>query len=288
MRKIIVVLSLSCVLLAGPISGSSDLKKRGFSSFQNGVSIQVSQDDWGEARTVDIQKVLESAAGELWRYFPNKRLNSITIIYNKEKPKALCKKGPGGEYVVQLSARNRLWSKFAFQFAHEFFHVLSNYEIGCGDNERNQNQWFEETLAEVSSMFVLKKMAITWRSNPPYPHWKDYESALDKYGQDLINQPHRRLPDNKTFVEWFSENQRLLRSDPYLRPKNELIANRLLPLFERSPESWESISYLNLGSPDASNSFQSYLDNWYRSVPTKHKRFVEDVAGTFGMRIASS
>ena len=150
-----------------------------------------------------------------------------------------------------------------------------------------ENEWFEETLAEVSSMFVLRQMAITWRNNPPYSNWKSYASALDEYAQELIDEPHRQLPPDQTFIEWFRENHNLLRGDPYLRRKNELIAKRLLPLFERSPESWEAVGYFNIGNPDDSNSFQSCLNNWHRSVPRKHERFVEDIAKVFGMRITT-
>jgi hypothetical protein len=275
------------MVLAAPVRGTSNARDVRSSSSQNGVSIQVSPGDWGEARVADIQKVLESAAGELMRYFPNKRLN-IKIIQGGPNPRVFCQKGPGGEHIVRLNVRNRDWAKFSFQFAHELSHVLSNYEIGCGDNAKNQNQWFEETLGEVASMFVLPRMANTWSENPPYDSWKDFAPVLDKYGQDLRNEPHRQLPDGKTFVQWFTENRPLLRSDPYLRDKNDLVANRLLPLFEENPENWESVSYLNLGDPDASNSFQSYLDNWYRNVPASHKRFVANIASTFGMRITGS
>lgn len=286
MRNYITAIFLVCGILIQPVTSSS--KSQRLTSYQSGVSIQVSQDDWGEGRRVDIQKVLESAVGELWKYFPNKRLNSIIVVHDERTPRTRCKKGANGEHIVQLTAKDRRWARFAFQFGHELFHVLSNYERDCVDDLRIENEWFEETLAEVSSMFVLRRMAITWRSNPPYPNWRSYAAALDEYAQDLINESHRQLPRGKTFDEWFRENHHLLRGDPYLREKNELVANRLLPLFERNPESWEAIGYLNMGTPDDSNSFQSCLNNWHRHVPRKHERFVEEVARVFGMRITTS
>jgi hypothetical protein len=286
MRVITTLICLLSLVLTRPVGGmSNDEEVR--SSFQAGGSIQISSGDWGEARVADIQTVLESAAGELTRYFPNTRLN-IKIIQGGPNPRVFCQKGPSGEYIVRLNVKGRVWDQFSYQFAHELFHVLSNYERDCNDNDRSPNQWFEETLGEVASMFVLGKMATTWRANPPYEHWKDYAPALGAYGQRLIEQPHRQLPNGKTFVQWFTENRTLLRGDPYLRDKNGLIANRLLPLFERNPESWESVSYLNLGDRDATNSFQSYLDNWYGKVPARHKGFVANVANTFGMRITGS
>ncbi|HSK71809.1 MAG TPA: hypothetical protein VK892_08955 [Pyrinomonadaceae bacterium] len=255
---------------------------------QKSVSIVVSQDNWGEARTVDIQKVLESAANELWVYFPNKRLETIKVVYDADTPRTRCAKGSNGEYIVQLTAQNRRWAQFSYQFAHEFFHVLSNYDkTGCNSGIGTENQWFEESLAEVSSMFVLRQMAATWKENPPYSNWKSYASSLEKYGEDLRNDTNRQLPPNTKFIKWFKENHSSLRNDPYLRAKNKLIANRLLPFFERSPESWEAIGYFNLGTPDSSNSFQAYLNNWHKKVPVKYESFVENIAKEFGMRITN-
>lgn len=286
MRKPLIVCLLAYVFIAQPIT-SQAVARLGSSSELNGLSISVLGNDWGAGRKVDIEKVLESASGEIWRYFPNKRLKPIIVVHDEDTPRTRCKKGPGGEHVVQLTAKDRRWAQFSYQFAHEFFHVLSNYENDCVDDLETENEWFEEVLAEVSSLFVLRQMAGSWRSSPPYPNWRDYASSLEKYARDALNESHRQLPNGKTFGVWFRENHQLLRNDPYLRDKNELIANRLLPLFEGSPSSWESISYLNLGSPDASNSFQSCLNNWHRHVPRRHERFVEDVARVFGMRITA-
>ncbi|MCP6756902.1 hypothetical protein NL533_35270, partial [Klebsiella pneumoniae] len=73
------------------------------------------------------------------------------------------------EIVLKLDTSNTFWSQYAYQFAHEFCHVL------CGYREDDPGtQWFEETLCETASLFVLRAMAREWKTAPPYPHWKDY------------------------------------------------------------------------------------------------------------------
>ena len=134
MRTYISATVLMCVMLLQPVASSS--KPHRLITYRSDVSIHVSEDDWGEARRADIQKVLESAAGELWQYFPNKQIDPILVVHDQRIPRTRCKKSANGEHVIQLTAQNRRWAQFAFQFGHEFFHVLSNYERDCVNDLR--------------------------------------------------------------------------------------------------------------------------------------------------------
>lgn len=121
-----------------------------------------------QASLQDVEKVLYSAAGELWVFFPDRSLKPI-LVEPKGGPITLYKRGPNGEFRVRLATGKTYWSQYAFQFAHEFCHVLCNYrEDGRG------NKWFEEALCEVASLFALGRMAETWKTAPPYPNWKSY------------------------------------------------------------------------------------------------------------------
>jgi hypothetical protein len=179
-----------------------------------------------------------------------------------------------------LSAVDRKWAKFAYQFSHELCHILSNYE----NTKLSQNAWFDEALAETASLFTLRRMAITWETHAPYATWNDYASALGEYADETMSESYRQLPSNKTLAQWFAENRRTLKQEQDLGQKEELVANNLLPLLERNPGSWEAISYLNLGAP-ASESFEEHLGSWYRRAPQKHRKFVEEVANLFGVRM---
>lgn len=80
----------------------------------------------------------------------------------------LFEKSPTGATIIQLSAIDNAWEKFTFQFAHELCHYTCHFERRRGSV--NQNAWFEESLCEAASLFVLRAMAATWSHSPPYPH----------------------------------------------------------------------------------------------------------------------
>jgi hypothetical protein len=49
-----------------------------------------------------------------------------------------------------------------YQFAHEFAHILSNYERHADSKVARQHEWFEEALCEVASLYALKRVGMQW------------------------------------------------------------------------------------------------------------------------------
>ena len=251
------------------------------------VSIRVLPGDWGGAERQDVEDLLRSVARELWVYFPGRTLKPILVAPTERHPVAGYAKGPDGEYFVYLSAKGRHWSQFAYQFAHEFAHILSNYERN-GRSLVRRNQWFDESLCETASLFTLRRLGASWLKGDmvPYPHWKAYGAAFQTYVQDLLAQPHRALPPKKGFAEWYQGNAAALDRNPYGRERDELVAGMLLPLFEEYPEGWAALSYLNLEESDATGPFQTYLQNWHRNTPERHRPFVARIVELFGYPVA--
>ena len=246
------------------------------------LTIRIANEGWGEGRIQDIEKVLYSAAGEIFAYIPNKRDLAIVVRHGESRPRTLYQRSANGEFIVLLTAKDRYWSQYAYQFSHEFCHILAmNSKV-----TDNPNQWFEESLGKTASLFALRRMAITWRSSPPYPNWKDYASSLSVYAQDSINESHRQLPSDMTFVEWFAKNEDSLREDPYLREKDGIVANQLLALFEEDPDGWGAVTYLNLSRPSREQTFEEYLNDWHSRVPRKYEPLIEKVGKRFGLSIS--
>jgi hypothetical protein len=251
-----------------PAASVTTLPYRRATNYETGLTIRVSADGWGEGRVQDIEKVLYSAASEIVAYVPSKQEISIIVRHAESHPVTLYKRGPNGEFIVLLSAKDRYWAKYSHQFSHEFCHVLAmNSKV-----KDDPNQWFEESLGETASMFALTRMATTWRTSPPYPNWKDYGPALRDYAQNLINENHRRLRSETTLAEWFEENEASLRANPYLREKDELVANQLLALFEKHPDDWGAVTYLNMSRSSRTQTFKEYLRAWHDHVPRRVRR----------------
>jgi hypothetical protein len=248
------------------------------------LDIRVEAGGWGEAGTRDIQKVLASAAGELWKHFSDRRLAPIVVKHGSRGPIALYRREAGGEYTVKLDVEGTYWCQFAYQFAHEFCHILTNYS----EKAPRENKWFDESLCEAASMYAVRQMSETWKTSPPYPNWRGYSSALAKYARNIRQKASDELPPGGTLAEWYRRNEAKLRKDPYQRDRNRLVAKHLLRLLEESPEHWEALGYLNLGDPEASKSFTGYLSAWHAHSPEKHRPFVRSIAERFGIKIRSS
>ncbi len=244
--------------------------------------IRVQPGGWGGAGVRDIQKVLLSAGSELWKCFPGRRLRPIIVRHSDSGPIVLFRQGPAGEYILKLDVEGTYWAQFAYQFSHELCHVLTNYE----KKTSRKNKWFEESLCEMASMFALRRMAVTWRTSPPYPHWKSFALALQKYADDLQAKKEHHLPAGTTMAKWYRQNEQGLRKNPTVRAKNKIIANKLLGLFEKNPESWAAVSYLNMDNLGDADSFKNYLESWHRHCPAKHKKFVRQISDLFGIEIS--
>ena len=240
--------------------------------------IRVTRDAWGDAGVEDITKVLESAGESLAVLFPDRKLPPIEVSRSKTNPISLFQRGPAGEIRVKLNVEGTHWAQFAFQFGHEMGHVF------CGFADYpNPNLWFEETLCEAASLFVLGRMAETWKTRPPYPNWKDYAPALRKYRDERMEK--EKLPEGATLAAWFRDQEASFRKDPGQRALNLKMAAAILPLFEEAPEHWEAVGSLNSVRGDASRPFAQYLRDWSRSSPEKHRAFIRAIAGRFGVSL---
>lgn len=245
---------------------------------RDGLEIRVAADGWGGAGPADIVQVLRSAGEALASQFPDRKFPPIEVSRSFTTPITLFKRGPAGELRVKLNVEGTYWSQFAFQFGHEMGHIV------CGFEEyENPNLWFEETLCEAASLFVLGRMAESWKTRPPYPHWKDYAGSLRKYREDRIAKA--RLPEGTTLAAWFRGQEAALRKDAGQRDLNLTMAATLLPLFEEAPERWAAVSTLNSARGDASRSFARYLKDWSASSPEKHRDLIAKIAARFGVSL---
>ena len=116
--------------------------------------------------------------------------------------------------------RDRQQNQYAYQFAHEFCHVLSGYE----GLEGNPNNWFHETICELASVFTLRRMAERWPTHPPYPNWAGYSKHLLEYAAKRQKREEVQLPIGTTLLDWLSSHESGLRNDRYQRDKNDLVA----------------------------------------------------------------
>lgn len=245
------------------------------------LEIRVQKGGWGNAAPEQIETLLQSVAREMLPFFPERRFNSIVVSHSNETPIVLYQKGPKNEYQVFLCAQNNRWAQYAYEFGHEFCHILSNYDRHTQMGK--EHRWFEETLCETASLYTLRSLAKKWETSPPFPEWQNYAPRLREYSEHFLNEPHRQLPGNTPLAAWFDQHKKDLRASPYLRQRNEVVANLLLPVFEQNPRNWAAIGYLNL--QPSGGTFEDYLNHWYEVVPESQKTVVESTMTLFGMTL---
>lgn len=230
----------------------------------------------------DIRAVCDSAGLELWRHFPDHRIEPLVVVRGRGGPITLFDRNPRREIVIRLDTGDRLWCQYAYQFAHEFCHVLCGFKPGD-----SSNQWFEETLCELASLYAIRGMARSWRTNPPYPHWRDYGDDLRDYADHAMSRrPHVGEITRIGLAAFYSRHEAALRSLPVDRDLTGSIAVVLLGSFEKQPEHWGSVRWLNARKTETVREFDSYLGDWQETVPDAHRPFVTEIAGLFGRTIA--
>ena len=250
------------------------------------MQISVMPSDWGDARLVDIRVLLTDVASQVERSLRDTLTSAVVVPSPDTDPYPMThyRLSPGDPFVVQLSARHKLWAKFAYQFAHELCHIISNPERLRG----NPNNWFVEALCELSSVFTLRQMAERWRTQPPYPHWASYAASLAGYpvcmpvasGQPyllkgainlLLSSEEDDLRETSSRKEFgdFSEAD---------RGKIAVFSHAMLPIFESQPTGWNSVRNV----PETEGGLREYLADWYAQVEPIDKPFVGRILGIFG------
>ncbi len=232
--------------------------------------------EW-KADIQDVQHVLTSAAAELWRYFPERSLPPI-IVAPQGGPIVWHRRGLNGEHYVQLGTGGAFWNQYAYQFAHEFCHILCGYR-----DDDQSNKWLEESLCELASIFAMRRMAETWAKTPPYPNWRDFAPTHRRYADERLKLG--ALPPDTTFAAWFGQNEAAMRKEPCLREKNSFVAAALLPLFEKQPEHWAAVTWLNAKPVREPRSLEQHLAAWRANCPEKHRPFITEIATVFGISL---
>ena len=255
------------------------------------LSMCVAPNGWGDASVINIRSLLQNTASHINDHLRDPVTASISVRRSDNGPITLIHESTPAIHKVALSARDTFWCQYAYQFAHEFCHVMINPMT----ERRGPNAWVEETLCELASVFVLRRMAEEWKSQPPRGHRSGFAPNFATYAQDHLSDPQRSMPVGVELPKWVSDNEPALRSGPNLRTMEQwdarqrnrmtVIAYDLLPLFEQKPASaWNAVKRLPVGNNAALNMPTSdYLQYWRSVVDERDIATVELVMRSLGV-----
>ncbi|WP_035615716.1 hypothetical protein [Haloferula sp. BvORR071] len=207
----------------------------------------------------DITKICESVAAEFtgtWKDLPGTK---VVVERGKEGPITLDQRNEQGETVVKLDTQGTYWSQYSYQFAHELCHVMAT-----GNKRDRKHLWFEETMCETASLYCLRKMEGTWRSNAPYPNWQSYAPKLGDYAKDVMLKREHYLPLVQSGLPaFYKQHRERLEAEPCDRELNGAMAIVMLACFEKQPQHWEAVKWLNAGPAGELPSFAAFLKRWH-------------------------
>jgi hypothetical protein len=248
------------------------------------LEIVVDDGDWGQDSTANIRAVLLSTAAEIWPYCAAESLQPIRVYHRGDYPITETLHDSRGRVQIGLNTGDRHWAQMAYQFGHEFCHALAQHTaiaLRGWHPPKHANLWFEESLCETGSLFVLRRLAASWQRETQPAVWRSFAPSMAQYAADHLALPERQLPADTTFPDWFRANQPALRADPRLREKNVIVARQLLPLFEAEPTGWDALCYLNLGAHQQGKPLAQHLTEWQNNSPASPHPFVAKIAALF-------
>ena len=242
------------------------------------TSIVLSTSGWEMVDKNEVMTVLYSTWMIFFPFSEKVKYSEIQVEQTKNSPIAFYKKTKDGKYRIGLSANNRNWCQYVFQFAHELGHII------CGFKEGDQsNQWFEESICEAASLFALQQIASTWEVSPPHTDWKAYAVEFKNYRKQRVLDSS--YPENFHLASWWEQNRSILSRNSSLRKENLWIAITLLHLIEKDPDvAWSACGWLNHCKRKEFKSFENYLKDWKNTCQNfEQKEFVQKVMRAFGL-----
>ena len=254
------------------------LPVRGWAAGQaDGPRFRVGADGWGTAGLEEVEAVLGSAAGVMWKYFSAPERVPFVVLRGRDGPIVHYQRNVMGEIVMKLDTQDYLWCQYVYQFAHEFCHI----QCGFQDKAWKRNNWFEETICETASLFVLRRLGERWLKRPPFANWRGYAPEFRRYAQSVMDS--RSQVGDGHLSDFYRQHREKLESTPRDRSLNGAMALPLLELMEGTPESWEAVAWLNGAPSPEGETFDAYLEKWRAAVPVRHRDFVGEVMRRFGM-----
>lgn len=254
------------------VKESSNLKNSNSKNSEFVSKVLLRQNSWGVAKSEDVLKLLKSTELFFIEYLEKDNLNTKSVfVWDSESIGINNPRIVMGvkENNIYLSATDRDWSKYAYQFSHEYCHHVIDNDFPV---EFDQFGWFEESICELASIQALKFMSTEWsKGNAPYENWISYSSSLNEYAEELINRKSNTIKvELSKFIEL---NQDALRIDRYGRSKNLTVAVNLLSIFQEHPELWNLVAKLNeIHISTNEMSFEEYIIEWQKLIDMTNKK----------------
>ena len=241
-------------------------------SLASDLSIQLLEEGWGDAAVEDVESVLRAAAEPLWKAAGAPPLPLIRVEPTGG-PIVLHRRGSDGSICVRLAVEGGYWAQMAYQFSHEFAHILFGFTP-----EHQSHQWIEEAARETASLFSLRHMARSWSQDENLKR-VSYAPHLKSYADQLMEKSRLKSPTD--FPAWFRSHAQEIQADLDDRELLKVIALQWLPLLEEDPRGWRGLRYLNHGIGKIDEELPELFQRWRKHCPEVDREQVDRVVRLF-------
>jgi hypothetical protein len=162
--------------------------------------------------------------------------------------------------IVDIGARD--WCKLAYQFGHEFGHVLCN-SWGPQAKPQPPSQWLEEALVEAFSIRGLGLLAASWEANPPFAGDAAFAGAIRQYRADLIEQYGSEPVPDGDVGRWFCQHRSSLPQGVSEEEGPAILS--ILAEFENDQACVEDLGALNRWPARTAVAVEEFLTLWQAS-----------------------
>ena len=260
---------------------------------------------WPANTIKDVESLLLKSSNAINRALRVPFSGEIRVELIEEKlPEVFPRESTEHRFVMYLSPHSEAPTycpQIVYQFAHEFCHILSNFETV---SKHNPNAWFHEAICELASGYVLLKGSQHFNYKWLWPegevpgetttdYWKgEIERARkdsevrnfweDEKGNISVSRLNQWVKAyEKTHLREQLNDEGLWRGEDKWRDHFTYVAKVLLPIFIEDPSGWNAIRKL----PASRGMLREYLQDWHKQVDDADKEFVKKVASKFGYTV---
>lgn len=214
----------------------------------------------------------------------NQAISDIRVRNHSIGPAILYSRLKYGEYDVVVNILDNVPDQskmlmLAFQFAHEYGHILMNYR-------RGKQKWFEESIAIAISYVVLKELKNVWISSTYKKAAEDIDPYLlsNTYPFSLQDKPD--IEDSNAIYQWYLRNRHTLENTPVYseenRERQKVMTLKILQAFELWPDkTWNAIRYINTWPVQEDETLREYLEAWFKYTPRRYQTPVRSIIYPF-------
>ena len=214
-----------------------------------------SRSDFGGLPHTRLREILAPVERLLVQYFGKTPGHVIEVYARPQGPRVELE---GNVQRIGLSAGGRDYMRQVYQFAHEYTHVLTNWQ----DSKTRRYKWLEETLCELASLQVLTQFAALLPfGGYTAQQWLDYVNVVIN---DHTATRFQRYKIGQTTPPrtWYPKHRQQLASNSLIRELNGGIAFALLAQFIDRPSLWRAAGILNQWDTAKDRDIRRYLDSW--------------------------